>query len=106
MSPIDRLRGNGYSDNDIMDLIHMFEKQIIHLKANIDNLNTKDTAEELHRLKGGCDLLYLYDFTDKVAEIRTFISTADISTSKSLLNDLINELIVVFTRMKQQLTTN
>ena len=106
MPSFERLRANGYSNQDILDMICMFEKQIINFIENIDNLRLVEIAEELHRLKGGCDLLYLYDFTNKIAEIKNSAESHEICIDDKILTTTLNELRNFVVELKSQVNSS
>lgn len=56
----------GYSKQDILDLVLLFETQIKLLIPNVDSLENEVIAAEMHKLKGGCELL---SFTSEAKEL-------------------------------------
>ena len=86
MNSIRHLKSNGYSDQDILDLALMFDTQLKSLTSKINESSHNDIFEELHRLKGACELLYLKDTSKKLADLNKS-ETTEIDMSE-LLNIL------------------
>lgn len=107
MSSIEQLKANGYNDDDIMELVCMFENQIKNFRNTSLNLSPKVISEELHRLKGGCDLLYLYAYTEKITKIDTAsIESSELPNILILLTDLLDELLDIVAELKLQINAS
>ena len=96
---VNALLSCGYSRQDILDLVALFETQIKLLTSNLSSLREDSISAEIHKLKGGCELL---SFTHEATEL-TLLNKAPLSNIKkknelmTLLNKLVKELASIRT---------
>ena len=93
---VENLLSCGYSKQDILDLVVLFETQIKLLMPNVSTLENGVIATEMHKLKGGCELL---SFTSEANELTRL--------SEELLADEIRrrELMIVLRTLLTKLNS-
>ncbi len=102
-NPIIKLQANGYSDEDILDLLSLFENQLNKFVINYQELTIEELSEELHRMKGGTDLLYLYEITEMISDLKKDVAE---STSSEYLEEQLNEITELLIRELDKLRSS
>lgn len=107
MNQITELLSNGYSKQDILDLVIIFKGQLESFTSQLESFDSNTLSQEVHKLKGGCDLLYLNQLSAELSDYKNLGSSnlKDPSNLETLMATL-NQLNLVTDELLIQLKTD
>lgn len=103
-SKMQNLLNCGYSHKDILDLVVLFETQIKFLVSQLDSLDEEEIHHEMHKLRGGCELL---SFTDEALIINELSKkTTEKKNQISKINELLSNMQTSLEHLKYEINSN